>query len=227
MPTRKNPQRNLMDEWTRTPPDSTRKSLQSKVAVTPKTKLKKKAPQHSNQRKSVKKRKITATATSSDVSRASQDMMNSYFLSSSQNRSPQHSPVLPKEVPCCSTAIPQHDVRSSAFSPVKPTSQTSILIPAERLAVPICGSDESVDSISPMTMDENVISTKTPDSIKNEVEGHFRPIRCAPKTPPGRRRDGTFLPEAKLVKTTPIKPVTSTPITAYILSPSKQSTCTK
>ena len=48
-------------------------------------------------------------------------------------------------------------------------------------------------------------TSDTPDSINIEVNSHFRPIRSAPRTPPKQLPDGSFLPEPKLVKSTPTR----------------------
>lgn len=228
---KKSIQRNLVKEWAKSEfsPDITdlplrnskgniRSSLGSNSSVGGKRSIKK---------PTTKKKTSTAPSQSPDVSRASQEIMNKFF-SFSQNkilsggvsgRSPE--PRDPN-LPCCSKSLADHDVNFSAFSPTKASGNSRLFVPMESLAIPISSFTDLENSMNSLTTEEPGTISKTPDSIKSEVGRHFRPIRCAPKTPPRRRPDGTFLPEPKLMKTTPLKPSCSALISAYIRSPLRQ-----
>lgn len=227
---KKSIQRNLVKEWAkidyspditdlplRNPKTSTRISLGSNSS----------AGKRSIKKPTSKKRTSTASSQSPDVSRASQEFMNKFF-SFSQNKiiSPGATGGSPEyrdpNLPCCSKSLPVHDVNFSAFSPTKASGSSRLFVPVESLAIPISSVTDLESSMNSLTTEELGTISKTPDSIKSEVGRHFRPIRCAPKTPPRRRPDGTFLPEPKLMKTTPIKPFCSALISAYIRSPLKQ-----
>jgi len=62
----------------------------------------------------------------------------------------------------------------------------------------------------------------TPDSINVEVSTHFRPIKTAPKTPPKRLPDGSYMPDPPIVKSLPAKvTLPSDPSALYINLPTE------
>lgn len=98
------------------------------------------------------------------------------------------------------TLIPQHYVYK------QPHQQQLVLKPFNRETQKEASNSSSSESEN--TFERNIPSA---NSIDGEVNSHFRPIRSAPKTPPQRRPDGSYLPEPKLVVITPVKLVTTSP----------------
>lgn len=218
------PHRNLMKEWVSPySPDITDLPRLPKAKVgnqsnkkSPRTSISKTASTRQGSKKKPTKSKPSPSPQSSQVSRASQDFMNK-FLSPSPSTPPS---TADPNTPCCSRSLAVHDVRNSAFSPTKPTSNMRLFVPTSSLAIPI---SSTTDVLAPFSSRSSDSLSKTPDSINSEIDRHFRPIRGAPKTPPRRRQDGKFLPEPKLVRTTPLKPTSSSTISAYICSPQKRN----
>ncbi|CAL8075207.1 unnamed protein product [Orchesella dallaii] len=225
--------RNLMNEWVNSSANSTSKTAGRKATPgSSKSSGRQPARRLSGGKKTPTSRK--SLNSSMEYSKASQSVMTKFLSSQSQHTTPtdrqnafncsESSSSFFEVSPCCSKSIPNHDISFSAFSPTKASRNSSFDTPNK--------SSVTLGDLPPAPMESSeswnfgvkVIedtSTKTPDSIKSEVDRHFRPIRSAPKTPPRRRADGTFLPEPKLVRTTPIRPSTSA--SSYSGSPVKQN----
>ncbi|XP_021956096.1 uncharacterized protein LOC110852355 isoform X2 [Folsomia candida] len=109
---------------------------------------------------------------------------------------------------------------SSAFSSIKPVNKglaaqvvpSKSLIYQQSILKPMNRTEKGEILMQSNEFDETGGASKdserdipTPNSIDLEVNYHFRPIRSAPKTPPQKLPDGSFLPEPLMVKTTPVK----------------------
>ncbi|CAG7836699.1 unnamed protein product [Allacma fusca] len=124
---------------------------------------------------------------------------------------------------CSTTTVPTVNVSPSKSTSILDASKKNVVssfvpvysprMAATELPKPVNGTRLSLDSrtsevkakVDHSKRSHVHPSSDTPDSINIEVNSYFRPIRSAPKTPPKQLPDGSYLPEPRLVKSTPIR----------------------
>jgi len=90
-------------------------------------------------------------------------------------------------------------VRRSSFVAVPSRNLGNSENSVKAFSVPIAHQKAKSYNIQPRKVRDS-----TPDSICEEINSHFRPIRSAPKTPPKRLANGKYM-EHKLIVSTPVR----------------------